>query len=177
MVRGRRAVWSLAALAALAALIIAASPELRARAAGTFATTGVNAGRIGIWRANLDIVREHPIVGLGFGRYRTAALPYYERHPDADRRSHAHSNYLHLAAEAGLAGLAAFALVLATALLRGWTAVAQAGDDRTWVTAAGAWTGMLGFLVGGVTQYTFGDSEVALTMWVVLGLLMRLRDP
>jgi O-antigen ligase len=177
MTRGRRAVWSLVALAALGGLIIVASPALRARAAGSFATTGLNAGRIGIWRANLDIVREHPVFGLGFGRYRAAALPYYERHPDADRRSHAHSNYLQLAAEAGLLGLAAFALVFATALLRGWTAVVRAGDDRTWVAAAGAWAGMVGFLVGGVTQYTFGDSEVALTMWVVLGILMRLRDP
>ncbi len=33
---------------------------------------------------------------------------------------------------------------------------------------------MVGFLVGGVTQYTFGDNEVALAMWFTLALLMRL---
>jgi len=28
-------------------------------------------------------------------------------------------------------------------------------------------------MVGGFTQYTFGDSEVALSAWVMLALLLR----
>jgi len=42
--------------------------------------------------------------------------------------------------------------------------------------AAGAWAGVLGFLVGGVTQYTFGDAEVAIAMWTALALLMRCAE-
>ena len=175
--RARRTGWTLVALAAAATAAFAASPDLRARAAATFATGGVNTGRMGIYRANRDIVREHPVLGLGFGRYKKAAVPYYEAHPEADRRSHAHSNYLHIAAEAGLVGLAAFGLVVGTALLRGWAAVARAPDAATRAAAGGAWAAIVGFLAGGVTQYTFGDNEVALTMWVTLALLMRLREP
>jgi len=65
------------------------------------------------------------------------------------------------------------ALVFATALRKGWTALARAPDAVAWTVAAGAWVGILAFLVGGLTQYTFGDNEVALTMWVALGVLMR----
>jgi O-antigen ligase len=90
----------------------------------------MNAGRLGIYKANLDIVRDHPVFGLGFGRYQRAARPYYDRHPDADRRSHAHNNFLQIAAEAGLVGLAAFTLLFATMLRFGIEAVRRCRDPN-----------------------------------------------
>ena len=155
-------------------------PDLRGHAAGMFLPGGENTGRVGIYRANFEIIHDHPVLGLGFGRYKHAATPYYDRHPEADRRSHAHSNYLQIAAEAGLVGLAAFAFLWAHVLRLGWTALARAPDAAVATTAAGAWAALAGFLVGGITQYTFGDNEVALTMWVTVAILMRLvptRDP
>src|SRR5439155_1284549 len=113
----------------------------------------------------------------GLGRYQRAAQPFYAAHPEADRHSHAHNDYLQIAAEAGLTGLAAFGLLFATALRCGWAAIAEAPDAATRATAAGAWAGLVGFLVGGVTQYNFGDNEVAIAMWVALAVLMRLREP
>src|SRR3989442_12995532 len=81
-----------------------------------------------------------------------------------------------MAAEAGLTGLAAFGLVYATVLRRGAEAIARAPDPATWAAAAGAWAGVIGFLVGGLTQYTFGDAEVAIAMWVALAILARLAE-
>src|SRR5439155_12815378 len=143
----------LPACAVAAGLAFAVTPALRAEAAHMFSAGGPNAGRVGIYRANLDIVHERPLLGLGFGRYRTAAPPYYAAHPAADRRSHAHNNFLQMAAEAGLTGLAAFGLVYATVLRRGAEAIARAPDPATWAAAAGAWAGVIGFLVGGLTPW------------------------
>jgi O-antigen ligase len=173
---GRLAARPLGALALAAVLAFAVAPDLRHLAHGMFALDGPNRARLAIYRANLDVVHDHPVLGLGFGRYRTTVARYYDAHPDADRRSHAHNNFLQLAAEAGLAGLAAFALLFAVALRAGWTAVRAAPDAGAWAVAAGAWAGIVGFLVGGLTQYTFGDNEVALTMWVALALLLRARE-
>ena len=170
--RGHRVLLTIGALAAVGCLTLALTPELRAEAAQMFARGGPNVGRLGIYAANLDIVHDHPILGLGYGRYETAAQPYYEAHPDADRRSHAHNNFLHIAAEAGLVGVAAFTLLWAAALRAGWDAT-QTADRAMWAAAAGAWAGLLGFLVGGLTQYTFGDAEVANAMWAALAVLMR----
>lgn len=164
----------LGGLALLAAAVLLASPDRRAEVEGMFGLSGANAPRVAIYRANLDIVHDHPLLGLGFGRYATAAAPYYDAHPAADRRSHAHSNYLQLAAEAGLAGLGAFVLVLAAGLRLGWRAQAYAADAEAWAAAAGAWAALVGFAVGGLTQYTFGDNEVAVAFWFALGLLARL---
>ena len=174
--RPRRALPALAAAVAAVVLVFALRPDLRAHATSMFLPGGENAGRVGIYRANFEIIHDNPVLGLGFGRYKHAANPYYDRHPEADRRSHAHSNYLQIAAEAGLVGLAAFALVWAQTLRLGWEALARAPDARVWSTATGAWVGLVGFLVGGITQYTFGDNEVALTMWVTVAILLRCRS-
>jgi len=173
LARGGRAAVTVAALAGAACVAFAMTPDLRAEAAQMFTRGPANAGRLGIYAANLDVIHDHPVFGLGFGRYQRAAAPYYATHPAADRRSHAHNNFLQIAAEAGLAGLGAFGLLYATVLRRGWEAVRRAADTETWGAAAGAYAGMLGFLVGGLTQYTFGDAEVAIAMWVALAVLMR----
>ena len=174
--RGARVVGGVAALATAACLAVALTPQLRAEAADMFARGGANTGRLGIYAANLDIIHAHPVLGLGFGRYQVAAGPYYDRHPDADRRSHAHNNFLQIAAEAGLVGLAAFALVYAAVLRRGWETIRDATSGEVRYTAAGAWAGVLGFLVGGITQYTFGDAEVAIAMWTAVAVLMRCHE-
>jgi O-antigen ligase len=170
--RDRRTLVALAAIALAAGIGFALAPDLRALARNMFSQGGDNRGRVAIYEANLAIIRAHPVLGLGFGRYKAAARPFYDAHPKADRRSHAHNNYLQVAAEAGLVGLAAFALVFAVALRKGWTALARAPDAMAWTVAAGAWVGIVAFLAGGMTQYTFGDNEVALTMWMCLGVLM-----
>jgi O-antigen ligase/polysaccharide polymerase Wzy-like membrane protein len=172
----RRGLAVVAGAAAVAALAWIVSPGLREQAAPMLGMGGDNAARIAIVHANLDVVRDHPVFGLGFGRYQTAALPYYQRHPDADRHSHAHNNFLQMAAEAGLVGLAAFTLLFVTALRLGFETVVRTRGRPAQATALGAWLALTAFLVGGLTQYTFGDNEVAIAMWSMLAVLMRLRD-
>jgi hypothetical protein len=173
---GRRGLMLIAVgvMAAVAAVVV--SPGLREQAAPIFTLGGVNAGRTAIYRANLEIVHDNPWFGLGFGRYKNAAVPYYDRHPDADRRTHAHSNVLQLAAEAGLLGLTAFCTLFAVILRRGFVAVRQAPDPGAWATAAGAWVGIVTFLVAGITEYSFGDAEVVIGMWLATAVLMRCAE-
>ncbi|HUK62719.1 MAG TPA: O-antigen ligase family protein, partial [Dongiaceae bacterium] len=170
LTRRRSALVTVVAVGAIGAVALASNPSLREHAAHMFDLGGVNAGRMAIYRANLDIVHDHPWLGLGFGRYAHAARRYYAAHPEADRRSHAHNNYLHMAAEAGLIGLAAFVLVFARALAEG---IPRPGPDR-WVQA-GAWAALVGFLVGGLTQYNFDDHEVTVAMWFTTAILLQGR--
>ena len=176
MATGRGAGMRLAVLGGVAALAVALSPGLREQMLPALTSSEMNAGRVGIYAANLDIVADHPVFGLGFGRYQKVARPYYERHPEADRRSHAHNNFLQIAAEAGLVGLAAFTLLFATVLRFGIEAVRRSRDPAVHATALGACLGITGFLVGGLTQYSFGDSEVAAAMWATTAVLMRIRE-
>jgi hypothetical protein len=173
--RARRGVAVAAAAAAIAGVSFASSPALRAEARSMI-DRGANAGRAAIYAANLDIVKDHPVFGLGYGHYDRLAKPYYDRHPQADRRSHAHNSFLQVAADAGVVGLAAFCLLFGVLLARGWRLVRrlETGHPELWPTAAGAWLGIVGFLVGAITQDTFADSECALPMWFAAGVLMTI---
>lgn len=169
---GRR----LLAIVALVAFAFVVSRGLREQVVPALTRSDAIKGRIAIFEANLDIVAAFPVFGLGFGRYQNAARRYYDPYPDADRHSHAHNNFLQIAAEAGLVGLAFFTLVFATAIRFGVEAVERARDPAVRAAALGGCLALVGFLVGGLTQYSFGDSEVAVAMWATTAVLMRLRD-
>lgn len=169
----RRWRFPVAAVAATLALVVfSLSPGLRARAR-TIVDIDANTGRLAIWAANLEAVRDHPLLGVGFGNYDRRMESYYARHRLADRRSHAHNSFLQIAAEAGIVGLSAFCLLFGSVLVCGWKLLRRLGrDHRLWVTAAGAWLGIIGFLVGSCTQDTFADSECAMPMWFAVAVLM-----
>jgi O-antigen ligase len=120
--RGARVVGGVAALATAACLTIALTPQLRAEAADMFARGGANAGRSGSTRRTSTSSTTTRSSASASVATRSRG-PYYDAHPDADRRSHAHNNFLQIAAEAGLVGLAAFGLLYATVLRRGWEAI------------------------------------------------------
>ena len=136
-----------------------------------------NVGRQQIWRANWDMVKERPLTGWGYGNYKQFRGPFYERYPQypqADRHSHAHNNFLQVWVDTGLLGLAAFGWLLWRILRQGWRAVAAQRGKPLRSLSWGVWLGLVGFLIGGLTQYNFGDAEVALVWWASVGLLLRI---
>jgi O-antigen ligase len=160
---------------ALAAVLFSISPGLRAEAR-SIVDHRANAGRLAIYAANVDLVRDHPVFGVGFGNYDRRARPYYDKHPEADRRSHAHNMFLQVAAEAGIVGLLAFCSLFAVVVVRGWRLLSRLGvsQERLRPTVTGAWLAVIGFLVGGLTQDTFADSECAMAMWFAVAVLMTI---
>ena len=136
-----------------------------------------NIGRQQIWRANWDMVQERPLTGWGYGNYKQFRRPFYERYPQypqADRYSHAHNNFLQVWVDTGLLGLAAFGVLVWSILRRGWRAVAAQRDEPLRGLSWGVWLGLVGFLIGGLTQYNLGDAEVAMVWWAGVGLLLRI---
>jgi O-antigen ligase len=126
--------------------------------------------RLILWRVGLEMIREHPLVGIGAHRVRREA----ERFMDPDYRRagppfHLHSASLTLAAERGLP-----ALFLAGALFvltfRRLGKYASAGDEAFGV-ARGAAAAVTGFLVMGLFEDNFGDAEVVFVLLLTLAAL------
>jgi O-antigen ligase len=133
---------------------------------------GVSPGvsRAEMWHACLAMLREHPLLGIGPGGYRREVVRWVDTaifHP-----AHAHSTPLHLAAELGLAGLAAWitlwAAFYAALTPRAWRMLRRR-DPRSGVPAA-AWLAAGVFLLAGLFEHNLGDAEVAMLAFFLAGL-------
>ena len=77
--------------------------------------------------------------------------------------------------DGGLLALLGFLLLLAKILSIGWQAYQTLPLECEPVRSLtlGSLFSIVGFLVGGLTQYNFGDAEVVIVFWTVTGILMR----
>jgi O-antigen ligase len=118
-----------------------------------------NAERMQMWAVGWRMIRDKPLGGVGAGRVAqlyTAYLP--PGAPVPAYHGHLHDNAVQLAAEFGLPVLCA-ALLCLTALLRDLAKAysnARRRDDRFLCRAA--LLGTAGFLIAGLTDYTYGHS-------------------
>lgn len=106
-----------------------------------------NIGRFSIWKNTLNIIREHPVAGTGFGTYEVA-YPRWDSSDGRFRVEQAHNDYLQCLAELGLLG----GLIVAAFL--GWffyTVLKQIQDrelssQARWIKI-GCLCGIIGLLV------------------------------
>jgi O-antigen ligase len=77
--------------------------------------------RYAVWRNAIDMIRDHPWLGVGAGNY-TAALRADYRSPGVFLDAHAHNTILHVAVESGIPALIAFLVV--------WYRVFRFGYER-----------------------------------------------
>lgn len=128
--------------------------------------------RVLMWRSGFAMVRAHPVLGTGPGGVKREYPRYASPHALQQRRGHLHNTPLQVLVERGALGLAAWAWVFgaffhrAGRVLRGLPV--HAGRERRLV--AGSVAAIAAFLVGGLTEYNFGDAEVALVAWAVMAV-------
>jgi len=125
-----------------------------------------------MWRSGVTMWREHPWLGVGPGGvkrdYRNYALPEALR----KRTGHLHNSALQTLVETGVAGLLAWLWLwaaffrVAVRLLR--RLPATAGSERALL--AGSIAAIAGFLVAGMTEHNFGDSEVVMLAWTIMAM-------
>ena len=118
---GRRARWILAALAAVVLGYAAHSgldPVVERFAELPGDLDARDGGRPALWRDTADLVRDFPVLGAGAGTFETVFPAYARRTVTQLLYSHAHQDYLQIAAEGGLVALA---LVAAALIAFAWT--------------------------------------------------------
>lgn len=118
------------------------------------------------WLAGVRMFAAHPFLGVGIGNYSDAYPQYHPRGWYASLE-HAHNYFINIAAEAGLAGLTAYALLVGSALWYSCAAI--------WVSPRGhiraVAFGVLGALVA-TTLHNLFDVLYVHGMVAFLGLVM-----
>jgi O-antigen ligase len=96
-----------------------------------------------IWKDTWRLIMDHPWTGVGLGDYASVFRIYQSHLPDTLRASHAHNDYLQLAAELGLPmAIGLSALVWGywwrtVGRLQGWKAAKQSSGDAGWSLSQG----------------------------------------
>ena len=133
--------------------------------------------RLAMLTTGLSLVRAHPLTGIGPGQvkrvYPTAAGP------EALRRStsHLHDTPLQIAVERGIPGLAAWLAIFVVFLVHTVRLIRRLpaeSVDRTLVV--GIQAAIVAFLVAGLFEYNFGDTEVLLVMAALMALPFVVAD-
>jgi O-antigen ligase len=73
-----------------------------------------DAQRLRIWRSGIRIVKDHPVFGIGQGNTEKVYPAYKEERAMEPTVGHMHNNFMQMAVQNGLVGLAAFILWLGT---------------------------------------------------------------
>ncbi len=170
----RRARWILVGgLIVLALAALAGPVNLRQRMASMVDSNDPTAReRVYMWATGLTMWREHPWLGVGPGGVKREYSRYAMPEAVKKRTGHVHNTPLQILVERGLVGLAAWLSIWVAfyahviALLRRM----PAGARRERALVVGSAVAIAGYLVGGVWEYNFGDSEVALVAWSVTAL-------
>jgi len=128
--------------------------------------------RLIMLRVGLQIARDHPLTGVGPGQVKHVYPAYVG--PDVIRRrtSHLHDTPLQILVERGLPGLVLWAWIFAAFFRRAAHTLGrlppEAAKDRALVL--GSIMAIGAFLVGGLTEYNFGDTEVLLVACALMAL-------
>ena len=202
LLAGGRWVW--AALGALIAGALAAIPFLNSpRVQALLSGEGTQVFRVALWRSTLNMIREHPILGVGpdnflyayRGRY---MLPEAWQEPGL---SHPHNVVLDFSARLGLLGLAAFLWIqaafwkialplrhanfqsldyaqdkLPTSNLQLPTSNLQTDGMERRALAIGLMASMVDFLAHGLVDAAYFVVDLAFVFMLTLALAQRMRE-
>jgi O-antigen ligase len=173
-VLGLRRRWLvLAGLALVLAGALVVEPHLleRVRSVGDLANDTAR-DRLAMLYAGLGLARAHPIIGIGPGgvkRVYPVVAP-----PEALRRStsHLHNTPLQIVVERGIPGLAAWLAIWVGFFGAAWRVLRRVppADEDGRALVLGSMGAVAAFLVAGLFEYNFGDTEVLLMALAVMAL-------
>lgn len=141
----------------------------RARALSSFDPHHpMNVDRIRLWRAAVDIWRDHPWTGVGLVDLKPYYLQY--RHgTEGQVHGHFHNNVLQILVTTGVAGLLAFLWLLVAMGRVCWGSGPPGTDAELRAARRGIWGAYCGFLVMGLFEWNFGDVEVTIALCFLVG--------
>ena len=150
-------------LVGLGALLLLTIPPLRERIAASLDHFFIAGGRSTIWRIGSELAAKFP-TGLGFHNSGTLRQYAPEIPPEL---KHFHSNPLNILAENGWLALTIFIWFVVSS-------ITLCFKDRTNTFKIGVGCALLSWQVAGLVEYNFGDSEVLLIVWAILGCTFSL---
>lgn len=138
-----------------------------------------NDDRIAVYRNTIQMIKAHPLIGVGVNNYmknykKYKEIPEYRNVITADFM-YAHNNFLHMAGEIGLLGLAIFFWFLYKLFGANISIYRKLNSGYLKNISLGLILCLLAFLINGLTESSLYYSRVAIIFWYISGLLLALK--
>jgi len=137
-----------------------------------------NDDRIAVYRNSLNMIKAHPWLGVGANNYMKQYKQYKEpveyRNIVTLDYMYAHNNFIHMAAEIGLLGLAVFIWLLYKLFREGSRIYRSLSEDYLKLLSLSLSACLIAFLVNGLTESSLYYSRVAVIFWYLLGFNLAL---
>ena len=131
------------------------------RLVGTVNSEDPTTGRLHFWRGALEIIRDHPLLGVGLGAFGVAYSRYDLGNGKLFRLEQAHNDYLQVLSDAGVVG-ALLGLFFVVMLFRTGLRRMQSNSSFRRGVALGALTGCFAVLVHSFFDFTLHTTANAL---------------
>lgn len=134
---------------------------------------GSNLGRIYVWKADEQMILDHPIIGVGPGLWGKKYAEQYQLKQEMQNLGHSHNNMLQIASESGILGLIGFL---------GFSIFTIYKSVKNYIMSANPYdlsiiVGFISYLfLFGSVDYTWGNSSGIRMFWIVMGIMLQLRD-
>jgi O-antigen ligase len=130
------------------------------------------------WQHALQIAADHPLVGVGWRDLQPVIHRYAASDPNIPENiskdvfsiGHFHSTYVTILVCFGVAGFLAFAWLMISVWRALGMTMKHTNDESCRSIIFASRAAVLGFLVAGIFDWTFGDAEVVTMFWFVVGL-------
>ncbi len=134
-----------------------------------FSTT--RGGRLAMWGIVPKMLKDHP---MGVGIDNVGSVMYDYDPGIEEGRDHVHNTCLQILTEMGPLGLVAFAWWMVAFLKVSYLTFRRIESENTYqkALALGIFSVFIGFLMNGMVEFNFGDSEVVMAIYFLMGLTL-----
>jgi O-antigen ligase len=166
-----------AALALIALVYLFATPELREQRLHALVDPShpANVSRLHMWQVGWRAFLDHPATGVGDVGMETIWGRYAD--PGWGEEGHLHNNVMMWLVTLGVVGT----LGLIGLFIMAWLTVSRferetRGEWYAGSLGVGVLAAMAGFHVNGLFEWNFGDTEIIMILWALLGLVLAARS-
>ena len=126
--------------------------------------------RLNIWQATRELIKAHPVAGVGFGGYWIAIAKYHHSTGEITPQE-AHSDYLELAASGGLVGLA-IGIWLVVAFILAARRKLLSADNYNRAVTLGALAGIVTVAIHSLVDYGLHITINTLLLIVLVSIVL-----
>jgi O-antigen ligase len=135
-----------------------------------------NTSRLMLWGAGLQIFADHPLLGVGDIDLHELFVEYLR--PQGEFVwGHLHNVPMQFLVTLGAVGFVVVMALFVRILAAEWSVYKRVKDE--WFSgsvALGALAVFVGFMVNGLTEWSFGDQEVVIVFWTTVGLTLAVGN-